>query len=167
VRSLRRLILIVLAAAPVRAATVNAPAPAFELETLHHSKRALADYRGHVVLINFWASWCAPCQAELPALDRVASEMPQARVKVLAVNVDEDRAAAEKLLSRLGLDRRAAIDVLWDSRSKVVSAYDIEAMPSSFILDRKGIVRYAHAGFHAGDAALWRQEIRHLLSTPK
>ncbi len=149
----RCLSVIVLCATLLQAAELNRPAPKFP---------ELSGYRGQVVFINFWASWCAPCQVELPELNRLAARYRGKNVKVLAINVDRDRRAAKKLLSRLGLTA-PHLEILWDTKSKVVSAYNIEGMPSSFILDAHGIIRFKHAGFHSQDPESWRHEIDRLL----
>jgi thiol-disulfide isomerase/thioredoxin len=142
-------------------AALNRPAPPFVLNNFHRQSRALSEYRGKVVFINFWASWCAPCQIELPELNRLATEH-RGRLKVLAINVDHDRSAARQLLVKLGL-AHANFEALWDARSKVVRAYNIDAMPSSFIVDPRGVIRFNHSGFHPRDPGVWRQEINTLL----
>ena len=145
----------------LQAADLNSPAPRFTLMDSHHRKHALVDYRGRVVLINFWASWCSPCQEELPELNRLAGDYRGKKVNILAINVDEDRTAAKTLLRKLGLTS-PPMQILWDSKSKVVSAYNINTMPTSFILDPQGIIRFVHSGFHHQDPTAWRQEIDRL-----
>jgi thiol-disulfide isomerase/thioredoxin len=145
----------------LQAATVNQPAPKFTLTDSRRQKRTLSDYKGKVVFINFWASWCAPCQEELPALNRLAADYKSKKVQILAINVDEQPASAKTLLTKLGLTR-ADFEVLWDSKSKAVGAYNIEVMPSSYILDRNGVIRFTHSGFHGQDPIAWRHEIDNL-----
>ena len=146
----------------LHAAALNEAAPQFSLVNSQGQTRKLSDYRGKVVLINFWASWCAPCQEELPELDRLEARYKGKKVRVLAINVDPRRTPAKKLLAKLGL-RSSHLEILWDSKSRVVGAYNIETMPSSFILDLHGVIRYVHSGFHTQDPGLWRQEIDSLL----
>jgi thiol-disulfide isomerase/thioredoxin len=143
-------------------AELNTPAPTFALTNSHRQKRALSDYKGKVVFINFWASWCGPCQEELPLLNRLAGDYPGKKVRVLAINVDADRQAAVTALKRLGLSH-ASLEILWDLKSKVVSAYNIETMPSSFVLDQHGVIRFVHIGFRSQDPEKWRQEINLLI----
>ena len=145
------------------AAELNKAAPSFTLKNQRKVSRTLADYKGKVVLINFWASWCAPCQEELPELKRLAGEYQGKNVNIVAINVDEDRNAAKSVLAKLGLST-SHLEILWDSSSKTVSAYNIDGMPTSFILDRQGTIRYIHSGFHRQDPSAWRQEINRLLS---
>ena len=144
---------------------INRPAPAFSLATLSKGQRALEDYKGKVVLINFWASWCGPCQEELPALNKLAADYEPRKVKILAISVDENPAEATALLAKLHLPT-SRMDIFLDTKSKVVSTYNIASMPSSFILDSKGIIRFVHPGFRTSDSAAWRREIESLLNAP-
>ena len=146
----------------VWAVKLNSLAPEFKLMSTRHTMRSLKDYKGKVVLINFWASWCGPCKVELPELSRLAAEYDRKPVRVIAINVDEDRQAAQELLAQLK-GGTSKMDILLDRRSTVVKSYDIEAMPSSFIVDQRGIIRYIHVGFRPSDTDLWRREINDLL----
>jgi thiol-disulfide isomerase/thioredoxin len=120
------------------------------------------DYKGNIVFIDFWASWCAPCQQELPELEKLAADYKGKKIKIFAINVDQNRKEGEALLRKLGLTS-SAFHILWDSKSKVVSAYNIDSMPSSFIIDSRGIIRFVHHGFRTQDPPVWRQEISSLL----
>jgi thiol-disulfide isomerase/thioredoxin len=147
---------------PLHAASLNAPAPKFSLKDSHKQLRTLSEDKGKVVFINFWASWCAPCRLELPELDRLAATYQGKKFQILAINVDSDRKAGQTRLVELGL-KNPGFEVLWDTRSRTVTAYNIETMPSSFILDPKGIIRFTHTGFRAEDPPVWRNEIDTLL----
>ena len=147
---------------PLGAATVNVPAPEFTLLNAQGAKRTLSNYKGKVVFINFWASWCAPCQIELPQLNQLATDEGGKNVSVIAINVDQEQFKAGTLLTKLGLES-PEMEILWDSESKAVAAYDAETMPTSFIVDAKGIVRYIHTGFDNHAPAQWRKEIDDLL----
>src|SRR6266480_3199590 len=94
----------VLCSALSHATVLHAPAPNFVLINSHHQKRTLSNYKGKVVLIDFWASWCAPCEVELPELNRLAALYGPKTLRVVAINVDKDRASANKLLAQLGLN---------------------------------------------------------------
>jgi thiol-disulfide isomerase/thioredoxin len=152
------LAVMVLGVTLAQAAALNEPAPNFSLNNSRGQIRTLSEYRGKIVFINFWASWCAPCQEELPELNRLAAQYKGKKVRVLAINVDPRPSPAKKLLAKLGL-RSSHLEILWDSKSKAVGAYNIDTMPSSFILDSHGMIRYVHSGFHRQDPDLWRQEI--------
>jgi cytochrome c biogenesis protein CcmG/thiol:disulfide interchange protein DsbE len=160
-------LLLGLALTLAQAAGLNEKAPAFTLFDLRHQKHSLAEYKGKVVFINFWASWCAPCKIELPNLERLAAGYKGKPVQIIAINVDRERPEAQKLIHRMGLGN-ASMPIFWDTEGKIVAAYNIDGMPASFILDARGIIRFTHVGFHAQDPARWRQEINQLLnpSTP-
>ncbi len=155
--------IVIFAASLLSAAALNNPAPKFALPNSQKQIRTLSGYKGKVVFVNFWASWCAPCQEELPELNRLAGDYRGKKVIVVAINVDQDRNAAKKLMAKLGLTT-SHMEILWDAKSKVVSAYNIDAMPSSFVLDPRGVIRFSHSGFHPQDPARWREEIKSLLN---
>src|SRR5579872_2832727 len=93
---------LLLSVTALQGAEINHPAPKFVLTNSHHQKRALSDYKGKVIFLNFWASWCAPCQVELPELNRLAAHYGK-KLRVVAINVDQERSAAKELLAKLGL----------------------------------------------------------------
>jgi len=145
------------------AATLGRPAPPFVLLNSNHQRRTLASLKGKVVFIDFWASWCGPCEAELAELQRAASLYPGQKVRFLAVNVDREAAAAQRVIAKLGLGQ-SRLEILWDTDAKAVGAYNIDAMPSSFILDAHGVIRYVHRGYRRNDPPKWRREIDGLLA---
>jgi thiol-disulfide isomerase/thioredoxin len=104
-----------------------------------------ADLSGKVVLLDFWASWCGPCKASFPVLDGLQKKYGARGFKVLAINVDEDAAKMERFLA----DHPVSFPVLRDARQKLVEAAGVEAMPSSFLVDRGGAIRFTHVGFRA------------------
>jgi thiol-disulfide isomerase/thioredoxin len=118
-------------------------APEFALPTLKGQKVTLSSLRGKVVLIDFWAQWCEPCKKELPQLDKLARDYAGKGVVVLAVNIDKQRENAERMSKLLGL----SLEVLLDPAGSVASTYDPPKMPTSFVVDKKGIVRYVNEGF--------------------
>lgn len=154
--------LFIFVCAPVAAVDVGRPAPSFKLKNSQGALKSLKDYQGKVLLINFWASWCGPCLGELKELNQLARDYRGKNFRVLAINVDEKSSDGRKLLKRLGL-QSAAFETFWDNRSKIVSAYNIPAMPTSVIVDRHGTVRFIHSGFRPEDPAVWRREIDSLM----
>ena len=134
----------------------------FTLPALDGSKVKLSDLKGNVVLIDFWASWCVPCRKELPALDALAKQYAEAKkpVVILAVGIDKDRANAEKLLASLKV---SSVRVLLDPDGKVPSDYDVPTMPTSVVIDAKGLVRNVNAGFEPGDEKKLAAQIDALL----
>jgi cytochrome c biogenesis protein CcmG/thiol:disulfide interchange protein DsbE len=139
--------------------TKGQKAPAFSLPTLKGPTVSLAEQHGKVVLIDFWAQWCEPCKKELPELDKLAKAYAGKGVVVLTVNIDKQRANAERLAKQLGL----SLDVLLDPAGSVAASYDPEKMPTSFVVDKKGIVRYVNAGFDGpADVERFKKELDEL-----
>jgi thiol-disulfide isomerase/thioredoxin len=134
---------------------VGKSAPDFTLKTIDGtSDLSLKDFRGSVVVVDFWASWCAPCRRSLPEL----ASLEARGVKVLAVNIDEDRKNGVEFLKRNNINLRA----LYDGKKAVASRYDVPAMPSALIIDKQGIVRYLHIGYGAEDLKEFKQQIERL-----
>lgn len=98
---------------------------------------------GKVVLLDFWASWCGPCKESFPILNRLQETYGPRGFTVLAVSVDEDAAQMTRFLE----EHPAAFPIAHDARQKLVESAAIEAMPSSFLVDRAGTIRFVHAGF--------------------
>jgi peroxiredoxin len=128
-----------------------------DLEGKRIDRAALA---GKVVVVDFWATWCAPCKQELPVLQRLYERYAKQGLVVVAVSVDKDATNVRKFASELKL----SFPVLHDAKHDVAGRFDPPRMPSSFIVDRKGIVRHVHAGYRAGDEAKLEAEIKALLA---
>lgn len=144
---------------PLRAAE-GVLAPSVQLPTTDGATVALSGLRGRIVLVDFWASWCAPCKASFPLLDALHRELATKGVTVLAVNVDERRRDMDAFLA----DRPHVMPVLLDPKGATAAAFRVKAMPTSFILDRLGRIRFTHAGYTAGTIQQYRQEIGALLA---
>lgn len=159
--SVRRLLTGVLLAtlAGVSAAAPAATAPDFTLRTADGKNLRLAEQRGRVVLVNFWATWCAPCRQEMPLLNQLYQKYQGSGFTLLGVNVDEDSRNAINLATKLGV----SFPVLLDADKAVSKRYDLSSMPSTLLIDRDGKVRYVHRGYQAGFEALYEQQIRELL----
>ena len=141
-------------------ASVSTPAPNVSVHTADGMVVRLADYKGKVVLIDFWASWCPPCKASFPALDAVYREYREKGLEVLAVNVDERRRDADTFLDA----RPHRLTVLYDPKGVSPEAFGVKGMPSSFLIDRAGNIRFTHLGYSGNVADSYRQEITQLLS---
>jgi peroxiredoxin len=120
----------------------------------------LAEMRGKVVLVDFWASWCAPCREELPWLEKLYAAHRARGFEVVAVNQDESVENARRFLKAHPLTFRVAHDI----GGKVADRFSPAKMPSSFLIDGKGKVRYVHAGFRAADAKSIEAEVSKLLA---
>ena len=141
----------------VQAAPASAPAVSIAFED--GTVTPLARYAGKVVLIDFWASWCAPCARSFPALDGLYREFHDQGLEVVAVNVDEDRRAAQAFLAK----HPHVMPIGFDPKGSLPSAFHAEAMPASFLVDHSGVIRYSHAGFTDTTLDAYRREIHGLL----
>jgi len=117
--------------------------PALELAGLDGKPQRLEDYRGRVVLVNFWATWCAPCLEEMPSIERLRRSFDARRFSVLAVNVGQGPRVAAEFAEKLGLN---GFNVLLDREMKVSKAWGARVLPATFIVDPDGKVRYSHFG---------------------
>lgn len=152
-------LLVVMLAAPAAAVTVQDTAPDFTLKSLEGTNLRLDEYRGQVVLINFWASWCGPCRQEMPLLDRLHQRYVDTGFSVLGINVEGEEAPARALIDKIPV----TFPVLIDEGQLVSELYRLEAMPSTVVLDRDGIVRYIHRGYKPGDEAKYVEVVRELI----
>lgn len=135
------------------------PAPDFTLRTVAGPNLRLAEQRGQVVMVNFWASWCAPCKQEMPHLNALYDRYRSAGFVLLGVNVDDDPAKATAEAARLGI----RFPVLLDSAKAVSKAYALAAMPTTVVIDRDGQVRHVHQGYRNGVEQVYEQQVRALV----
>jgi peroxiredoxin len=141
------------------ATAVGTAAPDFTLRSLGGPNMRLQEQRGQVVLVNFWATWCGPCRKEMPHLNRIADKYKSSGLVMLGVNVDDDVRNAAEVAAKLGV----RFPVLLDTDKKVIRLYDLNAMPSTLVIDRSGRVRYLHRGYQDGYEDLYDKQIRDLL----
>lgn len=139
---------------------VGQQAPGFTLTSLEGRAVNLSDYRGQVVLLDFWATWCGPCRAELPYLQTLQSQYRAQGFAVVAVSVDADASAVAPFLRA----NRLALVALLDPRNEVGRLYRVNSIPRTFVLDRRGIVRHDHTGWGASRVEELDRQIRALLS---
>jgi len=111
------------------------------------------------VLVNFWATWCGPCQQEMPLLEQMYKKYKPAGFTLLGVNVDKEAPPVKELLAR----KPVSFPVLLDPMNAVSKAYHVDDMPSTVIIDRKGEVRYVHRGYKPGDENEYQDRIRQLI----
>jgi cytochrome c biogenesis protein CcmG, thiol:disulfide interchange protein DsbE len=116
--------------------------PPLELRDLSGRVHRLADYRGQVVLINFWATWCEPCRDEMPAMQALKTKLGGKPFAVLAVNVAESEVRIDDFLRTMPLD----FIVLHDRDSSVMKAWRVRALPASFVVGPDGRIRYSFTG---------------------
>jgi peroxiredoxin len=115
----------------------------FTLESLDGSQVSLADYRGQVVLINFWATWCAPCRAEIPDLQEAYEARQSDGFVVLGVNVEESRSAVEPFVTEFDM----TYPVLFDETGDILKLYRAIGLPMSLLVDQDGVIRARHVGY--------------------
>ena len=134
-------------------------APDFALKSSTGENLRLSEYRGDVVMINFWATWCGPCRQEMPLLDELYSRYQRVGFNLLGVNIDDDSNRAMNMIEELGVN----FPVLFDARKEVSKLYEVEAMPVTVIVDREGTVRFIHHGYKPGYEEMYLDQIRSLL----
>lgn len=155
------LLLALLAAHPAAAVERGQPAPDFTGAPLQQGEPLrLEGFRGKVVYLDFWASWCGPCRRSLPWMEQLRQEFGDAGLVVIAVNVDESPADAVRFLRRF----KAGYVVVGDARGVIAALYDVQDMPSSYLIDRSGVVREVHRGFSRADAPRLRAAVAALVA---
>ena len=127
-------------------ADVTGQAPDFTLKSSSGENIKLSELRGTVVLLNFWASWCGPCRTEMPLLDELYQEYRDYGFTILGVNLDENRDQANLLLDKIPV----SFPVLFDPANSTSETYQVDAMPTTVLIDRNGKVRYHHRGYKDG-----------------
>lgn len=121
----------------------------------------LSKLRGRVVYVDFWASWCAPCRQSMPLLEQMSKDLGPQGLTIVGVNVDEDEAEARRTMQAAGI----TYPVLHDP--SVANDYEVQDMPSAYLVDRQGRVRAVHRGFRSSQWAGRRAEIEKLLKEKK
>jgi thiol-disulfide isomerase/thioredoxin len=144
---------------PPAALAMGAAAPTFQLDSMAGNKVNLSDLRGKVVLLNFWASWCGPCRKEMPILEQLHKQYQSKGVTLVGVNVEPDSQDALKWLKVTPV----SFPILFDRDSSVSKLYQVEGMPNTVILDRKGKVRFIHRGYKPGEENEYLDQIRALV----
>lgn len=138
---------------------IGAPAPDFSLTPPGGGGPVgPSAFKGQVVIVDFWATWCAPCRKSFPAYQALVDEFGN-KLAVIGVSVDDDSSGIEKFRSETGVK----FPLVWDDGQAVSGSYKPGSMPTSFVIDKAGIVSAIHEGFHEGDEATLRQKIRSLL----
>ncbi len=136
----------------------NGPAPDFVLKSNQGKNIRLSELRGEIVLINFWATWCGPCRQEMPLLDDIHQNYRDMGFTVLGVNVENDPAKADDHLA----ENPVSFPILYDTRSEVSKLYQVDAMPTTVMVDRDGNIRHFHRGFKPGYEDAYAAQVKQL-----
>jgi peroxiredoxin len=143
---------------------VGNPAPEFSVKTLANSNKgsvSLKSLRGKVVLVDFWGTFCEPCKKSFPKLQDLNTKYGTSGFQI--VGISEDEADDKDKIPGFADTYGAKFALGWDEDKSIARAYKPETMPSSFLIDRKGIVRFAHVGYHDGEEVEVEKEIQQLL----
>lgn len=120
------------------------PASDFELEDMDEEKVKFSKYLGKVVLLNFWATWCPPCVREMPSMEKLHQQVNAENFKVIAVNQMED---VDQVFAFTGqLDIYPSFEILFDKTSKVSQDYAVRGLPTTYLIDKQGNIRYRAVG---------------------
>jgi thiol-disulfide isomerase/thioredoxin len=147
------------AAAPNDPFASGVAAPSFQLDSAAGKAVNLADYKGQVVLLNFWASWCGPCRKEMPILEQLHKQYKSKGFTMVGVNVEPNSADAVNWLKSTPV----SFPILFDRDSSVSKLYRVQGMPNTVIVDRNGKVRYVHRGYKPGEENEYLDQIRTLI----
>ncbi len=137
--------------------SVGRPAPPFQLNDLYGREISLSQYRGKVVILDFWATWCGPCRMSMPLLEKLQEENPGS-LKLLAINLEEPLDQVRDYVARQNIRST----VLLDEEGKVGRVYGSESIPMQILIDKEGIVRDIQIGFNPRMAEKLRHEIAEL-----
>ena len=140
----------------VFAVSSSGPAANFTLKSATGENIRLSEYRGQVVLINFWASWCGPCRQEMPHLDALHRQYEALGFTVFGINVEQNRELADRILR----DTPVTFPILFDDRNHVSELYDVDAMPVTVLVDRSGEIRFMHRGYKPGYEQEYERQVR-------
>ena len=143
----------------VAALSIGQIAPDFTLKSMQGENLRLAEQRGQIIVINFWASWCAPCRKEMPVLQTFYDKYKTLGVSVWGVNVEQENQAGRDFLS----DLNVKFPVFFDTSNTISANYQVAAMPTTVIVDRSGQVRYVFRGYKDGYEKKYAKAIKTLI----
>ena len=139
---------------------VKGEAPNFTLKSLRGNNLKLSERRGEVIMLNFWASWCDSCKQGMPVLNDIYLRYRDEGFTLLSINIDKDPEKAKKVLREL----QVSFPVLMDTTHEVSEKYEVEEMPSTYLIDRDGNLRYTYRGFPGGFDDVLVKQVRELMA---
>ena len=152
-----------------KSALIGNPAPDFSVTALNGKKGkvSLAGLKGKVIIIDIWATWCGPCKESFPKLEELNVKFKTQGLEIVAISADTPDDVKDADIVQFADEHGAKFTVGWDKDKSITPKYDPKTMPSSYIIDRKGVVRYAHIGYHPGEEKDLEKEIKGLLDEQK
>ena len=142
-------------ASPVNSGQVVKLAPEFSLDSANNTRVNIRDFKGKVVYLDFWASWCGPCRASFPWMNKMQEKYKGEDFKILAINLDEDKEAVSGFLDKYP----AEFTILFDPQAKTPDDYKVMGMPSSYLINREGKIISSHIGFQEVKIPQYEKEI--------
>ena len=142
---------------PEAAVNIGQTAPSFKLHDLEGGEISLEKFKGKIVLLDFWATWCGPCRMTMPVVEKLSREYPNDMV-LLAVNMHESKNVVEKY----AFEQALVSQILLDEEGTVSAAYGARAIPMQFLIDRSGVVRHIQTGYSSRMASQMRAQIEQL-----
>lgn len=143
-------------------AEVGKPAPDLSIQTLNGKGNiSLASLQGKVVVVDFWATWCGPCKQSFPKLEELSKKAGD-KVEVVGISVDDEKKGVVEFAKENG----ATFAIGWDDGHTIASRWKVGTMPTTFIVDASGKVRYIHDGYHDGETILMAKELQALVDEP-
>jgi cytochrome c biogenesis protein CcmG/thiol:disulfide interchange protein DsbE len=140
---------------------VGKPAPEFQLDTANgKGKIDLASLKGKVVFVDFWATWCGPCKESFPKLQELYTKYASSGLEIVGVSEDDENQGIAEFGQAHG---NAKFPLGWDSGKSIAGKYNPPTMPTTFVVDKDGVVRFVHVGYHDNDQAELEKELKSLL----
>ncbi|WP_455202254.1 peroxiredoxin family protein [Kaarinaea lacus] len=139
---------------------VKGEAPNFTLKSQRGENLKLSEHRGEVIMLNFWATWCDACQQGMPTLNDMYQLYRNEGFTLFSINVEEDVRKVKKALSKM----QVTFPVLFDVTHEVSEKYEVDDIPSTYIIDRDGNLRYIHQGFPPGYRDIFQKQVRELMA---
>jgi len=124
-------------------------------------EQTLAEHKGQVIYLDFWASWCGPCRKSFPWMNQMQQKYRKQGLVIISVNLDANKALAQKFLSK----NTANFPVIYDPDGDIAQHFEIKGMPSSLLIDRQGKIQQAHSGFFTNKIKLYETQLTALLAT--
>jgi peroxiredoxin len=134
--------LLIVACGDYQVATVGKPAPHFDTVDMNGEVWSLSKQKGHVVFLNFWATWCEPCREEMPSMQRLYAKLPKDKFQMVALYNKDSPAAVKKFITKLGI----TLPILNDEQNIIGQRYGLTGLPETFIIDKQGVIREKFIG---------------------